>query len=323
MKKLLIALLIGLMLLSVACSSPKADSGVLVTIDKDLVITQEDFDRNLALVKYNQMARYGADYFEKISPEELKHIEEDILDEMITENLILREAKAMGIELNKEDMDAYYNQYMQATFGPPETPSESGKQIRTYLTEHKIDDAFLRTLLERDRLVRQYIVSLQDDLEGDEAKMAELNSKTIAQVKGAHILVGLDQKELADELYATLSQDPSKFAELAKEHSKDGSAANGGELGYYTRGEMVVPFSDASFSATIGKVTEPVETQYGYHLILISEQRTLADMEEAEESAEVIDLAKRNLVQDEVRKQYYARIDALKANATIEQAEKK
>lgn len=325
MKKLMIGLLIGLMILSIACSSsPTAEtSDAAVTIDKDLIITQKDVERNLALVKYNYMASYGPDYFTTLPAEEVQHITDDLVDEMITESLIIRETEKEGLEIDKAFMDDYYKQYMENTFGPAESPTESGKQIRTYLDENDIDDAFLRNLLERDRMVRQYIAKIQEDLEADEAKVNEMNDTMIAQVKASHILVGLDKLDLINDLYAQLKEDPSKFADLAKENSIDGSAANGGDLGYFTRGEMVVQFNDAAFAAEEGVVTEPVETQYGYHLILVTDKRTVVEMEAAGEAPEVIDLAKRNLIQDVVRTTYYDKVDELRENAEIERSTSK
>ena len=59
------------------------------------------------------------------------------------------------------------------------------------------------------------------------------------------------------------------FAELAKEHSQDGSAANGGDLGFFGKGSMVKPFEDAAFAAKVGEIVGPVRTQFGVHLIKV------------------------------------------------------
>src|SRR5439155_23129209 len=60
------------------------------------------------------------------------------------------------------------------------------------------------------------------------------------------------------------------FATLAKAESDDvGSGANGGDLNFFGHGQMVGPFDQAAFAAPIGKVTEPVKSQFGYHLILV------------------------------------------------------
>ncbi len=76
----------------------------------------------------------------------------------------------------------------------------------------------------------------------------------------------------AAEMLAQAQQAPKRFAELAKENSEDpGSAAEGGDLGFFARGRMVKPFDDAVFALKQGEIAGPIETQYGYHVILLEE----------------------------------------------------
>lgn len=86
------------------------------------------------------------------------------------------------------------------------------------------------------------------------------------QVHARHILVGT--KELADKIEAELAADPGRFEELAKEDSIDtGTAPTGGDLGWFTRGVMVAPFEDVAFSLQPDEISEPVQTQFGWHII--------------------------------------------------------
>ncbi|GEM_PF-173122 len=64
------------------------------------------------------------------------------------------------------------------------------------------------------------------------------------------------------------------FAKLAKDNSEDGSAANGGDLGYFGRGNMVKPFEEAAFGANVGDIVGPVKTQFGLHIIKIDDKKT-------------------------------------------------
>ncbi len=78
----------------------------------------------------------------------------------------------------------------------------------------------------------------------------------------------------AEELHVQLKKNPGDFAALAKKHSQDpGSAANGGDLGFFERGAMVKPFEDAVFSMKQGEISPPVESEFGYHIIRLTAVR--------------------------------------------------
>jgi peptidyl-prolyl cis-trans isomerase C len=83
-------------------------------------------------------------------------------------------------------------------------------------------------------------------------------------VEASHILVpSLEQAQsLLEQVRAG-----ADFAELARQHSQCPSKANGGGLGQFGPGRMVKPFEEAAFALSIGDVSEPVQTQFGYHLI--------------------------------------------------------
>jgi parvulin-like peptidyl-prolyl isomerase len=88
-----------------------------------------------------------------------------------------------------------------------------------------------------------------------------------------HILFNKDQKEKAEEVKQQL-QEGGDFAELAKENSQDpGSAENGGDLGCLGKGETVPEFEEAAFGAERGEIVGPVESQFGYHVIEVTEVR--------------------------------------------------
>jgi peptidyl-prolyl cis-trans isomerase C len=95
------------------------------------------------------------------------------------------------------------------------------------------------------------------------------------EYNAAHILVATQEE--ADKLKADLAGG-ADFAELAKANSTDtGSGANGGDLGWFGPGMMVKPFEDAVIAATVGEVTGPVQTDFGWHLILVKETRQAAN----------------------------------------------
>jgi peptidyl-prolyl cis-trans isomerase C len=105
----------------------------------------------------------------------------------------------------------------------------------------------------------------------DENKAAQFTQP--AQRCMRHILFTKDQRQKAEDVKAQL-QDGGDFAELARENSQDpGSAEQGGDLGCLGEGETVPPFEEAAFAAEQGEIVGPVETEFGYHLIEVTEIR--------------------------------------------------
>ena len=94
------------------------------------------------------------------------------------------------------------------------------------------------------------------------------------EVRARHILV--DSKDKAREIFEKIAHG-SDFAQLAKENSKDpGSKDQGGELGFFARGQMVPQFEEAAFKLKKGEVSEPFESQFGWHIVRVDDRRQRA-----------------------------------------------
>lgn len=93
----------------------------------------------------------------------------------------------------------------------------------------------------------------------------------VEEARASHILV--EKKEDADAIEAQLKAG-GDFAAIAKEKSKDtGSGAQGGDLGYFAKGQMVKPFEDAAWAMKVGEVSQPVQSQFGWHIIKLVDKR--------------------------------------------------
>jgi len=87
------------------------------------------------------------------------------------------------------------------------------------------------------------------------------------EVRASHILVASEAEAVAiSKKLAT----GAKFEELARQYSKCPSGKSGGDLGFFGKGQMVKPFEDAAFSLAMGSVSNPVKTEFGYHLIKVT-----------------------------------------------------
>ena len=103
------------------------------------------------------------------------------------------------------------------------------------------------------------------------ARIGAKMTNEFTQVRAAHILVPTEKE--ASDLRAKIVAGEMKFEDAAAQFSQCPSGARGGDLGYFGRGMMVKEFEVASFEAPAGSVTEPVETQFGWHLIKVVDKK--------------------------------------------------
>ena len=111
-------------------------------------------------------------------------------------------------------------------------------------------------------------------------KVSDVVEDTVSYAKARHILFqteGKEQQEVRNQARDVLQQlkDGGDFAALARQYSDDGSASQGGDLGWFPEGRMVAPFEEAVFSANnTGLIGDLIETEYGYHIIDVTELPT-------------------------------------------------
>jgi peptidyl-prolyl cis-trans isomerase C len=133
------------------------------------------------------------------------------------------------------------------------------------------------------------------------------------EVRARHILV---PSEAEAKAVLTEIQKGTDFAELAKQKSKDpGAAAQGGDLGYFTKDQMVPEFAEVAFKLDKGQVSEPVKTQFGWHVIKVEDKRSkpVPEFDKVKDQVETFVMRK-------AQGEYIAK---LRAGAKIERMDKK
>jgi peptidyl-prolyl cis-trans isomerase C len=195
-------------------------------------------------------------------------------------------AKVDGVEIKQSELDF--------------AASEVGAQLSSYpeadrkrlLLQFVIENQLMAQAAEKDKLdaasdfedrVKYHRLralrdayfdkNVRNGVSEDEAK--KLYDEKIAGMKpepeihARHILVDTEAeaKEVAERL-----KKGEDFAAVAKEKSKD-TSADGGDLGFFGKGQMLKPFEDAAFALEVGQISEPVQTQFGWHIIKVEEKR--------------------------------------------------
>lgn len=189
-----------------------------------------------------------------------------VVEDLVTQRLIEQEASRRGVSVDRDAVDARIAELAEERGG---TEALEFELALSGLTMDALRDLLRRNLL-IERLLESQITITDDEIrEYYDENPDEFTEPE--QVHARHILV--EERELAEDLIRQL-QDGADFAELAEEHSTDpGSAADGGDLGWFARGRMVEPFEEAAFGAEPGSVVGPVQTQFGFHVIEVLDRR--------------------------------------------------
>lgn len=173
------------------------------------------------------------------------------------------------------------------------TDKEVDKELATVKEQYGdgFEAALAQNNLTEDMLKTNIRFSLlQDkatkDVEVTDEEIQKYYDQASQELNARHILV--EDEALAKELVKKLKAGED-FATLAKENSTDkGSAEKGGELGWFSVGTMVEEFNDAAYALEIDEISEPVKSDFGYHIIQVSEKRAVKDYGTLEEKKEEI-----------------------------------
>ncbi len=234
-------------------------------------IAMEDYESTLALMKMNYETELGAGFFDEEEESEegmtlLDTIKEQVLERMIFTEVIMQEAQAKDLSIDEEELDETMDMFWEFM--------EEDADMMNFLEENNIEKDFFRKEMSRELIMMEYQqhymenqeVSDEEALEFFEANQDMFSSD---QLQASHILV--DSEEEAQDIKAQLDEG-ADFAQLAQTFSMCPSAAEGGDLGMFPRGSMVPQFEEAAFSMEPGEISDPVETDFGWHIIYVTER---------------------------------------------------
>jgi peptidyl-prolyl cis-trans isomerase C len=258
----------------------------------------------------------------ELTAEQKKEANSAVLDQLISAELLYQAGKKLKIA----DIDKRIEAQMK--LGKSKFPSTAAydKALKeSGLTEKELEE-FARKEIYINNLIENEIASKITVTEADAKKFYDDNAEKFKQpetVQASHILIGIDPKASADEknkakekAAALLKRAKAgeDFAKLAKDNSTCPSAAQGGNLGYFGKGQMVPTFETAAFSLKSGEISEVVETQFGYHIIKVTDKKPAGTVPFADAKKEIIDYLKIQIIQQDISKY----VEKLRKEAKIE-----
>lgn len=197
-----------------------------------------------------------------------------IAQSFIFEKVLIAKAKADGFTVTDADRKKREDEFLKAIAKMPDAP----KSLEEYFKKFPLGEERARAEFENGILIDKLLKAEQakspaKDYSAEAQKMIDGIVAENAKAANAEGDALKKIKDLKAQLDKVSAKDlPAKFAELAKANSACPSSAKGGDLGAFTHGQMVKEFDEVAFKLPVNKVSEPVKTQFGYHLIMTTKK---------------------------------------------------
>jgi peptidyl-prolyl cis-trans isomerase C len=312
---LIVLALVTLVSPAYAAESKSAEQKVAVVNGTVLKQAELDSETDRYLDRLQRTGRFPNDL-------ERSQIKKQVLENLIARELLYQESQKKGIKVDQQEIDA------QLTGLKGRFPNEA--EFKNALSRNNLTEADLRSQFERDLAIKK----LLDGQIGDKSAVSEKETRAYydsnletfkkpEQVRASHILIkvdpGADEAKKAEartkiESLQTKLKKGEDFGALAKEYSEGPSGPKGGDLGFFGRGQMVKPFEETAFAMKPGQVSDMVETNFGYHLIMVSDRTPEGTIP----YEEVKDRLQQFLKQQKVQEAIARYVETLKGKAKIE-----
>ena len=303
-----------------AAAAPAAEptNSVVLTIDGTAIMEND--------VREMMISRYGRQ-LQQMPPEQLAMVQQQmqqmILTDLISKTLLLNAAEKEGYKATDEDIAKEIEEISKRI---PE-----GQSFEEFAKSAGVDIKRIKEQIADDTKIRKLIDVVTKDVEkpGEEKvkKYYDEHPDEFSQkemVAASHILLSTQEasdenaiaavKAEADKLKEQLGKEDGKtFEELATAHSDCPSKAQGGSLGEFGRGQMVPEFEKAAFTQKIGEVGAPIKTQFGYHLIKVTDKKEAKTTPYAEVQEELAS----SLFEQAKGKEVQSYLTQLRSNANI------
>jgi peptidyl-prolyl cis-trans isomerase C len=277
-------------------------------------VTKADFERLLVNIELSNRGPVPA--------ERRNEIYRKVLDELVTYTLLKQEAKARKITVTDAEVEEQLNTMKQA--------ARTEEAFKKALAERKMTlerlKADARVEISIAKMMSAQVATTTEATDADVKDFYDKNPdrfKRSETVRASHILLRVDPN--ADE--ATKKQTSAKidevlkrakggedFGALAKQNSQDGSAAQGGDLGYFPKEKMVPEFATAAFALKTGEISDVVTTQFGVHIIKVTDRKPAGTVPLEEVSPQV----RQYLTEQKKQQQAQAFIEQVRQKAKIE-----
>ena len=276
MKKVMLAAVLLVLLASAfafaACGGNQVPAGAIASVGS-ATVTQQQFDEIWAQAKAQYASQQGAPAFPKEGTAQYDQLKASIVNYLVQNEIIKQQAADMKVTVTPKQIDDRIKQIVTQVGGQ--------KKLDKLLKQQSVTVAELQTQLKAQMLQDKVRQKISESVKVSDADLKAYydDPKNKAQfvvedsVDARHILV--KTKVAADKVRALLEADNSdaNWTKVAKQYSIDkATKASGGSLGNFAKGRMVKPVEDAAFSQAINELSQPIKTQWGYHILEVTKK---------------------------------------------------
>jgi len=242
--------------------------GVAAKINEEIITISAVTERTEEIVRAKRIS----------SLEEINKLKKTVLDKMIEDKLLLVKAKELNVTAEEKDVETALEDIRKKNNFTEEKMKEMLEQQGMTLDNFRED---IRERIIISKVTGMEISSQLNILEKDVKEYYQNHADEFAkpeEIKASHILFAFKKdvseesaEKKAREVHARLKKGEN-FSSMARLYSDDATSAEGGDLGYFTRGVMVSSFEEAAFRLKIGEIGAPIKTQFGYHIIMVTDR---------------------------------------------------
>jgi peptidyl-prolyl cis-trans isomerase C len=279
-------------------------------------ITREEVDRAVKILLSQSKVP------KPVPSDLLKKAETAAVNQLVSSEVLYQ----AGLKMDNKDLDKEVQEQIAKRKAQFPSSAEYEKALRQNGLTEKDLNVLMRKEIVINNLLEKEVVSKVAVTDAEEKKFYDANKdkfKREESVRASHILIGVDEKASAEDRKKAKEKAESirkkiaageDFATLAKKESTCPSASRGGDLGYFSKGQMVPEFEKAAFALKPGEVSNVVETKFGYHIIKLQEKKPAGNV--------TFDEAKKNIEEylkaQKIREGVNAYLDKLRKQAKIE-----
>ena len=263
-----------------AAATPEVTGPVLPFTAKGPVAKIDGVD--VPAAAFNEEVERMVSMVPVLPPSALPQYKEKVLENVVSKSIIDDAITKAKVSSPEAEVTAEYEKFRTRI----EEASPGGMALflqKSGLTDEGLKDEIRKSLDVKTMLSKDHDVNVTDKDAKEHYEKNEAMFQRPERVQASHILLKLDAgadeakvaevKKEADALAKQARAKGADFAALAKEHSDDPGAANGGDLGFFEKGRMVPEFEKVAFSLKPGKISDPVKSQFGWHIIKVQEHQ--------------------------------------------------